>query len=525
MRLVTLSTVVAFAFQSTPVSADVYSDATDIIRALIERNIAKEAIPELASRVPLLCDYFPASMAALQALRFNGLPAVIHKEIADVIGLKVLLVMRPPANSPNVSTGAVSHLDAINRLRAPEKQVLVSRCAQLPEPNAEHPDAPSFEGIESRATEALAQCVAPQSDLKDEVACALALLTRDAALIDDTGVLRNLQRASIALILSALGTAVKADDAARLTSLLGQALRAGKLDAALVTQFVTDQLISGAPVATWKIVAPLLDAQLDKVSVEAAFAIASALATRCNTHDECKLVAEIAKNDQVWRMVKLLQSRDYGGAAQAAVKILVNVACPPCTDKDQAVLTFVEKLTVYTVDSIRANAASSSVSADFRSAATDLIEMYSGPGIHGYAYGLRGIFFPRFALRRASRSGRGSLDSVDYPSIDTLTLRVVPYFTDWVYVSPSITVVDLLGPFTELAVGADAIHRRGTWKAFLWGFVTPRFDLELGVPALSDNLVIGAGLAVRLYRAVPNGDSPTYCVPWGCPNPSSLTNS
>lgn len=85
MRLLTLSTVAALAFHSMPVSADVYSDATDIIRALVERNIAEQVIPKLASRVPLLCDYFLASMAALQSLRFNGLPAIIHKEISDVI--------------------------------------------------------------------------------------------------------------------------------------------------------------------------------------------------------------------------------------------------------------------------------------------------------------------------------------------------------------------------------------------------------------------------------------------------------
>ena len=76
--------------------ADVYDDAKDIIRELVERDIASEAIPNAAAKIDLLCDYFPSSLAALQALRFNGLPEVIHKEVADAIGFRLLVKFSPP---------------------------------------------------------------------------------------------------------------------------------------------------------------------------------------------------------------------------------------------------------------------------------------------------------------------------------------------------------------------------------------------------------------------------------------------
>jgi hypothetical protein len=91
------------------------------------------------------------------------------------------------------------------------------------------------------------------------------------------------------------------------------------------------------------------------------------------------------------------------------------------------------------------------------------------------------------------------------------------------------TVVDLLGPFTELATRPVDLEGKRRGGVFALGFVVPRLELELGIPALTNNIVVGTGVAARLYRVSrPDpvmGLGPSYCIAGGDDCTDGFSNS
>jgi len=75
------------------------------------------------------------------------------------------------------------------------------------------------------------------------------------------------------------------------------------------------------------------------------------------------------------------------------------------------------------------------------------------------------------------------------------------------------SIIDLLGPFSEISTRASALRHddNAGWVA-LFGLLVPRADLTFAVPRFSNNLVLGAGIGFRVFKAI--GDSPdtaSYC--------------
>ena len=219
-------------------------------------------------------------------------------------------------------------------------------------------------------------------------------------------------------------------------------------------------------------------------------------------------------------MLRLLRARDYGGAADVVMSILTKVACDgaKCTAWNEKAITFVHKFAVYTIDSIRSGSASTSASSNFRSAAVVLIDSVSGLGLSRAPRIWRDIWLPRFALRKGARPGSGRTDLVSYPSVDIMTLRFVPYSTPSFQLHLAFSALDLVGGFTELGVRAPELQGKSNGYVFGLGFVTPRVDVELGVPGLTKHLVVGAGLGVRFFRADSSAadGSMIYCTVADC---------
>ena len=66
------------ATQSRQARADWYDDSKAIIQQLIEDDLATQAVPNAAARIPALCEFFPTTIATLQDKRYKGLPTVLR---------------------------------------------------------------------------------------------------------------------------------------------------------------------------------------------------------------------------------------------------------------------------------------------------------------------------------------------------------------------------------------------------------------------------------------------------------------
>ncbi|MEO7037829.1 MAG: hypothetical protein ABI548_27935 [Polyangiaceae bacterium] len=105
-----------------------------------------------------------------------------------------------------------------------------------------------------------------------------------------------------------------------------------------------------------------------------------------------------------------------------------------------------------------------------------------------------------------------------YPSIDLLRWRIsnnlIRGRSSTVFYALSGSVLDPLGPITEVATRDQRLDSDPARNHIFWeGFLTPRADIEFGIPELTKNLVVGGGAAVRFFRAQynPGATTPTYC--------------
>lgn len=124
------------------------------------------------------------------------------------------------------------------------------------------------------------------------------------------------------------------------------------------------------------------------------------------------------------------------------------------------------------------------------------------------------------SLRRSSCHRSCSSHSIGkdtlqtYASLDALTIRPWAWYRPSWYVAPQVSLLDLLGPFSEVATRGqlfdDSAHKA---LVFGLGILAPRAEIMVGSPLLSRNIVVGAGVTVRAYRGVMTGATTAeYCV-------------
>jgi hypothetical protein len=110
-----------------------------------------------------------------------------------------------------------------------------------------------------------------------------------------------------------------------------------------------------------------------------------------------------------------------------------------------------------------------------------------------------------------------------YPSIDLLRFRILPIdIYRWHVLNKSplqdfyfgihFSFLDPLGPVVEGATSDISLRNSANQATVLWmSFLVPRLDFEVGLPSISKNLTVGAGTALRFFRAEGVPGNAIYC--------------
>jgi hypothetical protein len=533
--------------------ADFASDAADIVEQLIEDDVATQVVPNAATKFPATCDLLPATIGALQAKRYNGIPAVVRKELADDAGLIVVLAVEGGnfTQLPGLPNSAAIRQETIDIL------MKLDPSAAKPPPAFVNTTTCSFTTSapkQAASTIVLQACATTQPSASLELACALGLAVRDGASDDASLVPGDLRKGLGAIasqaVLNAFPTvAVAPNQFGQVVQLIDQAEAGTPLPTTLpvgsaqVIQALANQivLLSKAPSESLEQVG----AAVVQFSAYSTAALSSVKPTPPPLAAELAAFTTLAGG--AYAVIADIKAKNYGAATSDsfdALNAVVDANCDnsgdgPCSEFGKLVRAFLKATAVYAVDSLTSTL-DSSASSDFRAAAVDLIEATGGAGIRRKTFGGKsgrnaGWGFPNFALRESLRPGfaspavpgTNSSALLTYASVDWPNLRFKIYPArragNPLWVGGNISVIDAIGPLVELAarnstLGSteNAATRNG---AFALGFLVPRFEFEFGVPELTRNLVLGIGIAARLYRAEQssplNATGPvvaTYCI-------------
>jgi hypothetical protein len=513
--IVPFSIILTLGIARSDARADWYTDARDIIEQVIETNISTQVIPNAAARVPALCAFFPSSLAAIQAQRYTGLQTVLRKEVADAVGYEVFRYLSGSPldiSSASPANALATYARDFSNAQLPKTFAIAPAMAQL---GGQQADAAQetcvalkdgkldFDNVTSIATIQLQKCAPKLEPLRS------TLTKRQPNTGTTSSDPQELPCAAAVLISDSL------DD--QHDALPGDLVR-------LLRAMLGDQEASIAD-----LLAGLASRQT--IGLDAALAIAVSIATTCQqqmaschrVHDWLTRKQDVI--DDVVAIMNLLRTHNYGGATAKLLHLVVDVKCddtthadnPACTKQGQAVRAFLEALAVVVIDSATSGKATASAEADFKTAAVNMIAQAGGLGYTRNSATARAVLYPQLTLRDSWRPGNSSIGAsatMKYASLDTLTFRPKTWYKPSWYIAPQLSLLDLLGPFSEIATRGHVFDHAGDKPlVFGLGFLAPRAEVMLGSPVLSRNLVVGAGLTVRAYRGVMT--SPTtgeYCV-------------
>jgi hypothetical protein len=86
--------------------------------------------------------------------------------------------------------------------------------------------------------------------------------------------------------------------------------------------------------------------------------------------------------------------------------------------------------------------------------------------------------------------------------VTTANIRVPLFRRDYFYSALKVSFIDALAPLAELATRKTTNVNYANGSLLALDLVTPRVDLEAGVPALTKHLLIGGGVSYRLVLPV-----------------------
>jgi hypothetical protein len=539
-RILVVLVLVAMTARS---HADVYGDANAIIQQLVEDSLSKDVVPNAAAKVPALCSYFPSSISAIQQQRYTGLETVLRKEVADFVGYKAYLELaavqtgthqiaaaavpglraRVMAKRPQVS--GVEATTSITAVITPDSQPEITDDSKTSCSPSSDEGSAQFADKTSIATIQMNACASTQPTPDEETSCAAAITIRDALDGDNSMLGADLDRVEKALEQKFEDLFQKAKgDAA-----LANALKALANNLPAVNG--TDLTQTTGQIATIESALKAIRARVgmqSSLSVESVINVVVALGQVFNGDPLLAKLstwvasAGVAPTD-IEAIVADLQRHDYGAVAGAVVDLAEGLACKAdCKDDGKVVRAFIRSLAVYIMDLVTSSSSAATAEAGFKNAAIALIEQEGAGGgysrrwskPHRWTNFLKSVGYPQFSLREVYRPGHINADgsvTQEYASIDLLTFRRQIRYAQWSYFAVQVKLVDALGPFFDISTGGHLFDNDpNRVRAFFEGFFVPRAELEFGVPALSRNLLVGVGLAFRLYREAPvdGGASP-----------------
>lgn len=202
----------------------------------------------------------------------------------------------------------------------------------------------------------------------------------------------------------------------------------------------------------------------------------------------------------LWPAIRLASQGEYGEAATRAVRTFFSARFGGDDDQVHIYRRFAESVIVYVLATAGDRGPSDADRATFREAAVEVLRELGTRGGMDRRWG-DAFYRPDLALRVSwspSYAGGGAGSPRIVPSATLANLRVVLCYSDAYYLALQQSFIDPLAPLSELALRrTEAVTYEDTSRVLL-NAVTPRFEVMVGVPALSKHLVVTGGASLRL---------------------------
>lgn len=221
----------------------------------------------------------------------------------------------------------------------------------------------------------------------------------------------------------------------------------------------------------------------------------------CRTYRSTQAV--LTQGRALWQVLRAAGQGDTHEAVHLAVSAMFHQGPSP-DPKNEIYRRFAESIALYVIDSAGGNAPNANTRGAFKSAALDVIRSVSGPsGFSRMFY--TPLYIPSFALRASWNPAYVNHDDSSFrymASVNVLGIRPLIRYTNLTYVALDISLLDLVAPLSELALrdnrNADYDHK----GRVAFNLISPRVDLLLGIPALSQHLAVGIGGSLRMVAPV-----------------------
>jgi hypothetical protein len=164
-------------------------------------------------------------------------------------------------------------------------------------------------------------------------------------------------------------------------------------------------------------------------------------------------------------------------------------------------------LAIFAIGTDKGEAASLAGSTALRDAAVDMLyELDESPhtGVQRPTGSVGWFIAPTAALRASWNGGyidEGSSSHSRYSaSLNWPRLLLHLRRRESSYLGLQITFVDVLAPFSELALRSADVSNAANPDRLWWNVLRPGVDIVFGVPSLSDHVVLGLGGSIRIAR-------------------------
>ena len=540
---------VAF-FGSAPAHAQdltkaLYEDVKSVIQDLMVDEVARTTVPNAACQAPVLLRYYPSSMQRLFDRQLGSLKTGLRTESATMMGSYVYYTLKNPGQD----------LAAFLKNQSPKLPPPLSDCPE----NVRQANGPKYYARTTLAAPQplLDSACPPGYPVGQTIPCEFAFATRDFLLDDKGGAETHLRRVVSFLLGTYAGLATK-DQVEELSTVLvayvkdpnlaappvvGDPVLLGKLSAAAPNLFLD---AVKATARQWRMLTGEGQERLSPEDVAESMltVLLPALNTACKSDAVCARILTLAGAAATRELMDALHRQDvreiaveslrsslsilktatncdrdqYGFFAEStdastAEKLFDQTAAAPPTCTQEVTVTrygrFIATLASYVLEEKEEGATSDATRAAFRGAAFDLLRT-DGPKTGFDRSFAHDLFLPQPALRASYSPGyinEATDNGFRYvATLDWLTFRRKIRYSQSVYVSASLSLVDLLAPFSEAALRQQAPspnHAMRLWLTVL----NPRAELALGFPGLSKHLALIGGFSFRTAAAFRNPDS------------------
>lgn len=527
------------AAHAEDLSQTVYQDVKSVIQELMVDEVAKTTIPNAACQAPILLRYYPNSMQQLFDRQLGSLKGQLRTESASLLGSFVYKSLK------------VGSLDLVKFLRdeSPSLTVTLDACPQRVRDDGGPKYFTDVSSKDDLVSDLVAQC-GSNYPAEDTIPCELGMAA-EAYVLDDKYAAESHLRRVIAYLLAKahnLATSAQVEELAVLVATYvkdpGITTPPKVVDKTLADLLAADPspLVVGlqAIAREWQMLTGAGKSQLSPraltdVMLSAALPV---LKAACDADASCQRLEALSRDVNTRALMDAVKRQDvraiaveslrasltgpktatdckptdsglnpegFHPEAQQALYSMTAGTAPTCIQ--ETVVTrygrFIATLASYVLEDRENGEPTDATREAFRSAAFELLRT-DGPQ-SGFDRGFLGtLVIPQPTLRFAwapTYINEATTNGFRYAAtLDWLTARWQFKYDQSVYVAGSLSLVDLLGPFSESALRQQSpvpLKSARVWSMFL----NPRLEAAVGLPSLSRHLAFVAGVSYRAAGA------------------------